>query len=47
MIVQTIELTYVSYDQPAAGYVGYYEKDGKVWAWVDENGDYTYSIDLL
>lgn len=46
-IPQTVTLSYVAYEQVAAGYVGYYIKDGKVWAWVDEAGELTYSVDLI
>jgi hypothetical protein len=45
-----VELVYVAYEnapEKKAGYLGYYEKDDKVWAWVDENGKFTYAVDLI
>lgn len=44
---QTIELSYVAYDKPAAGYLGYYMREGKVWVWVAEDGKLTYAVDLI
>lgn len=46
----TIELAYVPYEggaEKSAGYLGYYERDGKVWAWMDEYGHLTYAVDLI
>lgn len=46
----TIELTYVPYEggaEKSAGYLGYYERDNKVWAWLGEDGSYTYAVDLI
>lgn len=45
-----IELTYVPYEnapEKKAGYLGYYEKDDKVWAWLAEDGTLTYAVDLI
>lgn len=42
-----MELQYRTYEQPAAGYVGWYEANNKVFAWVHEDGSLTYAVDLI
>lgn len=46
----TVTLTYVPYQggpDTKAGYLGYYQRDGKVWAWLSEEGQLTFAVDLI
>lgn len=40
-------LEWREYDTPAAGYVGWWEANGKVFAWLAEDGKITYAVDLI
>jgi hypothetical protein len=44
---ETPILEWRDYNPPAAGYIGYWEANGKVFAWLAEDGTITYAVDLI
>lgn len=42
-----MELVYVEYSDKSFGWDGYWEANGKVFAWKGTDGDILYAVDLI